>query len=142
MGAVPSTLHVNVKFHTDHGIATVKGSQQVARQCLVATVNQDIKQKELVREVPLQQLQEPHEGNGGSCAEDLVRVKILSDEDRSFQIGVGMTDKDKVEMLLFLIQNVDVFAQSPYEVPGVDPEFIVHKLNVDPLLTPHFATCI
>ena len=53
MGAVPSTLHVNVKFHIDHGIATVKGSQQVARQCLVATVNQDIKQKELVREVPL-----------------------------------------------------------------------------------------
>ena len=36
-------------------------------------------------------------------------------------------------MLLFLLQNVDVFAWSPYEVPGVDPEFIVHKLNVDPV---------
>ena len=35
-------------------------------------------------------------------------------------------------MLLFLLQNVDVFAWSPYEVPDVDPEFIVHKLNVDP----------
>ena len=30
------------------------------------------------------------------------------------------------------MQNVDVFAWSLYEVPGVDPEFIVHKLNVDP----------
>ena len=35
-------------------------------------------------------------------------------------------------MLLFLLQNVDVFAWSPYEVLGVDPEFIVYKLNVDP----------
>ena len=34
------------------------------------------------------------------------------------------------------MQNVDVFAWSPYEVPGVDPEFIVHKLNVDPSFPP------
>ena len=39
-------------------------------------------------------------------------------------------------MLLFLIQNVDVFAWSSYEVPGVDPEFIIHKLNVDPSFCP------
>ena len=43
-----------------------------------------------------------------------------------------MKDGDKIKMLLFLIQNVDVFAWSPYEVLGVDPEFIVHKINVDP----------
>ena len=43
MGVVLSTLHVKVKFHTEHGIATVKGNQQVARQCLVADVNQEIK---------------------------------------------------------------------------------------------------
>ena len=43
---------------------------------------------------------------------------------------------DKIEMLLFLIQNVNVFAWSLYEVPGVDPEFIVHKLNVDPSFPP------
>ena len=35
--------------------------------------------------------------------------------------------------MLFLIWNVDVFAWNPYEVPGVDPEFIVHKFNVNPL---------
>ena len=47
-----------------------------------------------------------------------------------------MENGDKIKMLLFLIQNVDVFAWSPYEVLGVDPEFIVHKLNVDPLFPP------
>ena len=39
-------------------------------------------------------------------------------------------------MLLFLIQNLDVFTWSSYEVPGVDPEFIVHRLNVDPSFPP------
>ena len=47
-----------------------------------------------------------------------------------------MNDRERVEMLLFLLQNVDVFAWNPYEVPGVDPEFIVHRLNVDPLFPP------
>ena len=47
-----------------------------------------------------------------------------------------MEDGDKIKMLLFLIQNVNVFAWSSYEVPGVDSEFIVHKLNVDPLFPP------
>ena len=47
-----------------------------------------------------------------------------------------MEDCDKIKMLLFLIQNVDVFTWSPYEVPGVDPEFIFHKLNMDPSFPP------
>ncbi|XP_030930834.1 uncharacterized protein LOC115956665 [Quercus lobata] len=33
IGVVPSTLHVKVKFHTEQGIAVVRGSQQAARQC-------------------------------------------------------------------------------------------------------------
>ena len=47
-----------------------------------------------------------------------------------------MSDIGRVEMLLLLVQNVDAFAWSPYEVLEVDPEFIVHRLNVDPLFPP------
>ena len=49
-------------------------------------------------------------GAGTSCAEDLVGVRILPDDDRSFLIGVRMKDEEKVEMLLFLVQNIDMFA--------------------------------
>ena len=63
-------------------------------------------------------------------------MSILPDVNRSFQVEAGMTDKDKVEMLLLLVWNIDVFAWSPYEVPKVDPEFIVHQLNVDSLFPP------
>ena len=75
-------------------------------------------------------------GSGTSCAKDLVRVRILLDDDRSFLIGASMKDEEKVEMLLFLVQNIDVLAWSSYEVPGVDLKFIVHKLNVDSLCPP------
>ena len=47
-----------------------------------------------------------------------------------------MEDEDRVVVLLIFIQNIDVFAWNPYEVPKVDPEFIVHKLNVDPSFPP------
>jgi len=53
MKAVPSTLHIKVKFHTEQGIAFVRGNQQVAKQCLVATVDRGIKQKESTKETPL-----------------------------------------------------------------------------------------
>ena len=45
-----------------------------------------------------------------SCAEELIRVRILLDVDRYFQLGASMREEDRVEMLLFLMQNVDVFA--------------------------------
>ena len=59
MEAVPSTLHVKVKFPTEQGIAVVKGSQQMARQCLVTAVNRKSKQakeKEIADEAPFLQL--------------------------------------------------------------------------------------
>ena len=68
---------------------------------------------------------------GASCVKELIRVKILPDVNQYFQIGASIRDGDKVETLLFLIQNVDVFAWSPYMMPEIDPKFIVHKLNVD-----------
>ena len=71
-----------------------------------------------------------------SCVVGLVRVRILLDDDRNFLIGASVKDKKRVEMPLFLMQNVDVFAWSPYKVPRVDLKFIVHKLNVDPLYPP------
>ena len=139
MGAVSSTLHMKVKFRIEQGVATVRGNQQVARQCLVVATcwkDEQAKHKEIAEEAPLYQLQKPRGELGASCAEELIKVKIKPNTDRYFQIWSSMEGCDKIEMLLFLIHNVDVFAWSSYEVPGVDPKFIVHKLNVDPSFPP------
>ena len=73
------------------------------------------------------------EGKGADSAEDLIKVRILPHENKCFQVGKSMSQEDLVAILLTLIQNLDVYAWSPYEVPGVDPEFITHKLNMDSL---------
>lgn len=45
-----------------------------------------------------------------------------------------MSLEDRVEILLSLVRNVDMFAWSLYEVLEVDLAFIMHKFNVDPLV--------
>ena len=82
----------------------------MAKQCLVATFDQGAKPKESTEETPLKQLQEPQDEVGASGAEDLVKVKILPDEGKNFLIGASVAKEEKVEMLLFLVQNIDVFA--------------------------------
>ena len=56
MGAIPSTLHMKVKFCTERGIATVRGNQKVARQCLVIAAHwkdEQTEHKEITEETPL-----------------------------------------------------------------------------------------
>ena len=67
---------------------------------------------------------------------ELVQVRIMSYSDRYFWVEKSLPIEDRVEILLSLVQNLDVFAWSLNEVPKVDPAFIMHKLNVDPLVPP------
>ena len=56
MKAVPSTLHVKVKFPTEYGVTVVRGNQRVARQCLVTAVrwkNEQFEQAEETEKEPL-----------------------------------------------------------------------------------------
>ena len=53
-------------------------------------------------------------------------------EDKYFQIRKSLLSSKKVQLLLFLVSNKDVFAWSPYKALGIDLEFICHWLNVDP----------
>ena len=68
--------------------------------------------------------------------EELVQVRILLYSSRYFQIDKSLSMGDQLEILLSLVQNLDVFTWSLYEVLGVDSAFIMHWLNVDPLTPP------
>nr|XP_023904179.1 uncharacterized protein LOC112015944 [Quercus suber] len=52
------------------------------------------------------------------------------------KIGARLPPLEKEELIEFLKKNVDVFAWSAYEDPGVDLSFICHHLNVNPFVTP------
>ena len=68
--------------------------------------------------------------------EELEKIIIDNDEGKFFQVGVQLPPREKEELVVFLRKNVDVFAWSAYETPGVDPNFICHHLNVNPSITP------
>ena len=47
-----------------------------------------------------------------------------------------MPHREKEELIVFLRENIDVFAWNAYEAPRVDSNFICHHLNVNPSVTP------
>ena len=68
--------------------------------------------------------------------EDLIKVIIGDDPEKFFLVGSQLPQSEKEELVEFLKRNINVFAWSAYEAPGVDPDFICHHLNVNPVMTP------
>ena len=67
--------------------------------------------------------------------EDLEKVPVGIDLERFFQVGSELPPQEKALLIDFLRENVDMFAWDAYEAPGVDPNFIFHHLNVNPVVT-------
>ena len=68
--------------------------------------------------------------------EDLVKITIGDDSEKFFQVASQLPQQEREELIDFLKRNIDVFAWNTYEAPRVDPDFICHHLNVNPLTTP------
>ena len=68
--------------------------------------------------------------------EDLDKVIIGDDLEKFFQVGARLPLQEKEELVELLRRNVNDFAWEAYEAPGLNPEFICHRLNVDPSATP------
>ena len=47
-----------------------------------------------------------------------------------------MPNRERQELIDFLRKNIDMFAWSAYKAPRVDPNFICHRLNVNPFAIP------
>ena len=63
-------------------------------------------------------------------------MAIGDDPERFFQIGTQIPLLEKEQLVDLLRRNMDVFAWDAYEALGLDPKFICHYLNVNPLITP------
>ena len=66
--------------------------------------------------------------------EDLVKITIGDDPEKFFQVGSQLPQQEREELVKFLKRNIDVFAWNTYEALAVDPDFICHHLNVNPLV--------
>ena len=63
------------------------------------------------------------------------KFPIGDDLEKFFQVRAQLPPQEKEELVVFLKNNINVFAWNAYEAPKVDPNFTCHRLNVYPSVT-------
>ena len=126
--AVTSTYHLSVKFPTEHGIGQAQGDQLAVRECYLAMMALD-EQMQMMSIEERRFMTEP--------TEILEDVPLEEGNPEKFtRIGTSMEEKTKQDLIQFLRENIDVFAWSHEDMPGIDPGVITHRLNVYPSSKP------
>ena len=126
--AVTSTYHLSVKFPTEYGVGEVQGDQLAAKECYLAmlvmdeqTQTMNIEERRIVAE----------------STEALEDIPLDEDDPgKSTRIGADLEAKIKKGLIRFLRENIDMFAWSHEDMPGIDPSVITHRLNVHPSSKP------
>ncbi|XP_028058581.1 uncharacterized protein LOC114262423 [Camellia sinensis] len=137
MQAVASTFHQVMRFPAPTGqIEEVWGDQVMAKQCFIA-VNGSRAAKGFVQMIEGPKGKEVLEDVGRKAeeksVEDLVEVRIDEDDPtKFFLLGSSLSSAERLDYVKFLTSNLEAFAWTPYDMPGVDPSFICHQLNVYP----------
>ncbi|XP_022860313.1 uncharacterized protein LOC111380886 [Olea europaea var. sylvestris] len=81
------------------------------------------------------ELELEHENYGRLAPiEGLEEVEI--EPGRKVTVGWGLDTEVMAELLSCLSRNIDVFAWNVEDMPGIDPEVAVHRLNVNPEVKP------
>ena len=125
---VTSTYHLSIKFPTEYGIGEVQGDQLAAKECYLVILAMD-EQTQTMNIEERRIVAEPTE-----ALED-----IPLDEDnpgKSTRIEADLEGKIKKGLTCFLRKNINVFAWSHENMPGIDPSVITHHLNVHPSSKP------
>ena len=55
---------------------------------------------------------------------------------RYTRVGTDLEEKIKKDLVRFLKKNINVFAWSHEDMPGINPSVITHRLNVSPSFKP------
>ena len=129
--AIASTYHLKIKFPTRNGVGEERGDQKMARSCYVAALRHDGAGGQIL---PIEDMDvHEREEQRGKPAEDLISIPLsLDDPNKVTNIGALLPEPLKAEITRFLQENSDIFAWTAADMPGISPDLITHKLNIDP----------
>ncbi|KAL0411875.1 UNVERIFIED_CONTAM: hypothetical protein Slati_3777200 [Sesamum latifolium] len=146
--AVISTYHIKIKFPTPGGIGEVQGDPLQSRWCYVDAVHrgekrggddtQDKAPPNKKGKAPEDKISETTETPAKvQLAEELLNIQIIpGDLDKTTRIGSHLGEEAKKEITLCLQRNAYIFAWTPQDLEGIDPQVITHHLNIDPNYKP------
>ena len=106
----------------EYGIGQAQGDQLAARECYLAMMALD----EQVQTMSIEERRFVAEST-----EVLEDIPLEEGNPEKFtRIGISMKEKTKEDLVQFFRENIDVFAWSHEDMPGIDPSVITHRLNV------------
>nr|XP_023873994.1 uncharacterized protein LOC111986560 [Quercus suber] len=123
--AATSTYCLKVKFPTEQGVGEIKGDQILARECYQAVLASRENHTCVI------------EDKSTEIREKLETVELVEeDPSKTAQVGTNLSPKTKELIIRFLKNNLNVFAWSHEDMPGIPADIIEHRLNVDPKKKP------
>ena len=118
--AATSINCLKVKFPIDNRVGEVRGDQILARECYQAVLTTRENHTWII-------------GEEESKVEALETVALVEDRTtKTTRIGTTLSSKMRTRLIEFLKENLDVFAWSNEDMPGISPKIIQHKLTMDP----------
>ena len=115
-----------MKFPIEEGVGEVKGNQLAARRCYNISMKKVLDPTTLLVASVIEVKGEP--------AEPL--EEVIVGEGRVLQIETCLTQEIREGLVDFFHRNLEVFAWSHKDMPGISPEVIVYVLNVDSDMKP------
>ena len=115
------------QYPTPWGVRTIRGDQETVRHCYQVALKKQIKtapRMQIKSRVP--HTEEPE-------FEDMDDVPLVEgDSTRNLRIGSKLSEGLRRTLVDFLRSNSDCFAWSHLDMLGINPEIIMHLLQVDP----------
>ena len=102
--ATTSTYCLKIKFPIENGVGKVKGDQVLARECYQAVL---------------------------VAKENHTWMLIDREPTKTTRVRTTLSTEMGRRLVQFFKENLDVFAWSHEDMPGISIEIIQHKLNVD-----------
>nr|GEY89152.1 reverse transcriptase domain-containing protein [Tanacetum cinerariifolium] len=110
--AVPSTVHVMLKFPVEGGIATIRSTILIPAECASVTTSAVIPREEKSRPANF-------------------TVALHPDfPDQEVVIRGSLSDKGRTALCFVLKKNLDIFAWQPSDMTGVTRSLAEHRLNI------------
>ncbi|XP_072087040.1 uncharacterized protein [Arachis hypogaea] len=135
--AVIFTKYLLMKFRTDDGsIGTIHGDREVTTECDNTSLALRKKSRDAAG-VFLADLDARQDGQPRPEPEgDMEKLQIGPTKEEYTFINRNLPYDLKEELSQLLKQNRDLFAFTPADMPGIDPDLMSHRLAVDPKAKP------